>query len=83
MKTHINFNTEKLIKKINSREEFYEIKINGNRLDIAKKYNHKRGEVNRKKVGNEYIYFFPHLFKASFNSIWSLEYCFKEIDRFK
>jgi methyl coenzyme M reductase subunit D len=43
MKTYLIFNTEKLIKKINSKEEFYKTKVNGNRLDIVKKYHNKKG----------------------------------------
>ncbi len=43
MKTYLIFNTEKLIKKINSKEEFYEVNVNGLILKLTKKYYKKRG----------------------------------------
>ncbi len=43
MKTCLIFNTKKLVKKINSKMELYEIKKQGNSLDITKKYKNKKG----------------------------------------
>lgn len=43
MKPCLIFNTEKLIKEISSKNEFYDIKINQNILNITKKYYNKRG----------------------------------------
>jgi len=45
MKTYLIFKTKELIKRINSKEEFYDIKSNKNILNITKKYNHKRGRT--------------------------------------
>jgi len=53
MKTTLIFNTEKLIKKINSKNEFYEIKKDKNNLDIIKKYHHKRGRPFSLKLPNK------------------------------
>ena len=38
MRTQLIFNTEKLIKRINSSREFYKINKTSNMLDITKKY---------------------------------------------
>jgi len=43
MRTQLIFNTEKLIKRINSSREFYKINKTSNMLDITKKYKNKRG----------------------------------------
>ena len=43
MKTLLIFNTEDLIKKINTKEEFFEIKENKNLLEIEKKYKNHKG----------------------------------------
>lgn len=43
MKTYLSFNVRKLVKKINSKTEFYEISLNKNNLDIDKKYKSKKG----------------------------------------
>lgn len=43
MKTYILFNAIKLIKKINSKTEFYEVKEQCSNLNVTKKYKDKRG----------------------------------------
>lgn len=43
MKTYLIFDIQKMIKKLNSPREFYEIKENKNSLQIIKKYKNKRG----------------------------------------
>lgn len=55
MKTNLIFNTEKLIKKINSKNEFYEIKKDKNTLDIIKKYKNKKGRPFSLKLPKQII----------------------------
>jgi len=43
MKTYLSFNVKGLIKKINSKTEFYEINLDKNNLNINKKYKNKKG----------------------------------------
>ncbi|GEM_PF-4289877 len=43
MKTRLIFSTKKLIEKLNSENEFYEMKVKGNNYEINKRYKNKRG----------------------------------------
>lgn len=53
MKTILIFNTESLIKKINTIEEFYEINENKNLLEIEKKYKNHKGNNFSTKLPKE------------------------------
>ena len=55
MKTYLIFNTSKLIKKINSKTEFYELKEQGNNFNIIKKYKNKKGRPFSLKLPNQII----------------------------
>lgn len=55
MKICLIFNTRKLVKKISSKTEFYEIKKQGNSLDITKKYKNKKGRPLSSKLPKQII----------------------------
>lgn len=55
MKTYLIFNTKKLVKRINSKEEFYDVKTNKNKLNITKKYYHKKGRPFSLKLSEKII----------------------------